>query len=300
MSTQSKRSLDSPASHVRMLQTDRQEPDAADIDAAFNAALDNVPAPLATPLPCPSSDAAAVANVAGSCLSLSLEAWRALDDEALLLQRILYRARSQHRNSVHFRCAQRLATATSRVKRAGLSTILSSISASAPPATAASGAAAHAAPREAVELATCRCVATAALCHRGERVSLALFHACELLCAKALFMPLAVTLLAIAARVRALLVAIRHAAAEAHLRLAVVRDRAPPLPSSADAAAGAAGRVLICWSKQRAFDQQLAELQRLTGDAAPVEPPPPLPPPPPALACAAPSVPGGLAAAPAG
>jgi hypothetical protein len=244
---------------------------------AFNARLlsaRDVPEAMAQPVAAMRQDVACFSALLQGCKA-ALEAEQLpITSELMLLKRLIHRNRSQHGNSMHLRRLIQLRIAAERVSSSGLSTLINCAEAATHEDTAGGSVRGNTMPsRQLLDLLLARLVASAVLSQRAHRAARLAFRANEELIRHALFMPLAVTCLALSARLLRLTARYREALAESHLRLFAVIARAPINPQSAvhapaaelmaDMLAQAQLPRAMCSSN---FEGQVACLRQLLGD----------------------------------
>ncbi|EKX43803.1 hypothetical protein GUITHDRAFT_110257 [Guillardia theta CCMP2712] len=186
----------------------------------FNGKAEEISGNLAEPVAADQASASCVKSVLEGCVSLFEESFRRMEDELELLRRIIYRHKSQMRNSLHLRNLSQMRKACERLISGGLRQLLNQaidvVSLDAPcksPST------------ELIEYMMARSVSNGVLSLRLVARAEMSFLSCEELIKNALFMPFAIACYAISARIRYLAKDISSNLVEAHLRLSVLTSR---------------------------------------------------------------------------
>lgn len=170
----------------------------------FNAVVDMEDAlqhPVFQPQGADLSSASTVYSILGSCDALLLGNSSLWEDEAVLIGRIIHRSKSQHRGCSYLRYLMQLKRLFRRYEQVGLRTALSA----ARKGTICTGVSMTTPSRQHLDLLLARVVSSGVLCKRGMRLARVLFAAFEAQVVRTFFMPLALTCMAVAGRVEALL-----------------------------------------------------------------------------------------------
>eukprot|EP00960_Hanusia_phi_P050274 760121-Hanusia_phi.AAC.3 len=235
----------------------------------FNEKSGDFAASFAEPVGADESSACCVKSVLEGCLALFEEAFKRLEDELVLLRRIIYRHKSQMRNSVHLRNLSQMRTACERLMSGGLQQILNRaigiVSLNSPCKSPSA---------ELIELMMAKMVCNGILSLRLVMRAEMSFLSCEELIKNALFMPFAITCYAISARIRYLAKDIRSLhdetsnsnLVECHLRLGVLTNRVRNHPKFSGKPVNEVMQALCGMPWPSKYDEQLDVLLELLNE----------------------------------